>query len=246
VEKSVYIITGGSRGIGRAIAYRFASPASVMVLNHYDTDDTEAHKTMAEVQNRGAEAKMLYFDVSSAQETNQHIDAVINEFGRIDVLVNNAGIAMDSLFMRMKDTQWERVLAVNLTGAYNCSKAVCRAMVKQRSGKIVNISSVVGATGNVGQANYAASKAGLMGLTKTLAKELGPWGITVNAVAPGFIDTEMTQNLSEKVKTMFLQSIPLGRMGTPEEVADLVAFLVSEQSRYITGQVIHINGGLYG
>jgi 3-oxoacyl-[acyl-carrier protein] reductase len=246
MEKSVYIITGASRGIGRAIAYRLASPNSIIVLNHFDPDESEAQKTMAEVQNRGATAKVLYFDVSSAEETNRHIDDVINEYGRIDVLVNNAGIAMDSLFLRMKDTQWEKVLAVNLTGAYNCSKAVCRAMVKQRSGKIVNISSVVGAIGNVGQANYAASKAGLMGLTKTLAKELGPWGITVNAVAPGFIDTEMTQNLPEKVKALFLQSIPLGRMGTPDEVADLVAFLISEQSRYITGQVIHINGGLYG
>jgi 3-oxoacyl-[acyl-carrier protein] reductase len=217
-----------------------------MVINHYDPDDTEARKAAAEVKNRGAVARVLYFDVSAALEVNQHIDAIISEFGRIDVLVNNAGITMDNLFMRMKDTQWEKVLAVNLTGAYNCSKTVCRAMVKQRSGKIVNITSVVGAIGNVGQANYAASKAGLMGLTKTLAKELGPWGINVNAVAPGFIDTEMTRNLPEKVKTMFLQSIPFGRMGTPEEVADLVAFLVSDQSRYITGQVIHINGGLYG
>jgi 3-oxoacyl-[acyl-carrier protein] reductase len=246
VEKSVHLITGGSRGIGRAIAYKLASPGAVMVINHYDQDDSEARKTTAELEKRGTEVRVLYFDVSLADDVNRNVDSIINEFGQIDVLVNNAGITMDNLFMRMKDTQWERVLAVNLTGAYNCSKAVCRAMIKQRSGKIVSISSVVGAIGNVGQANYAASKAGLMALTKTMAKELGAWGINVNAVAPGFINTGMTQNLPEKVKAMFLQSIPFGRMGTPEEVADLVAFLVSDESRYITGQVIHINGGLYG
>jgi len=246
VEKKVYLITGGSRGIGRAIAYRLVEPGAVMIINHYDPDETEAEKTLAEIVNRGAEGKILYFDVSSSEAVHSHVDAVLEEFGKIDVLINNAGIIMDNLFVRMKDVQWEKVLAVNLTGTYNFCKAVCGSMMKRRSGKIVNITSVVGCTGNIGQANYSASKAGIIGLTKTLAKELGPRGITVNAVAPGYIDTEMTRRQSDKVKQAFLQSIPLGRAGETEEVADLVAFLVSDQARYITGQVIHINGGLYG
>jgi 3-oxoacyl-[acyl-carrier protein] reductase len=246
VEKPVYFITGGSRGIGRAIAYRLAAPDRVVLFNHYDPDEEEAKKTMAELEKRGAETRSYYFDISSSEEVNKHFEAVLEEFGRIDALVNNAGITMDSMLMRMKDAQWDKVLSINLTGAYLCCKAVCRAMMKKRSGRIVNITSVVGLIGNVGQANYSASKAGLIGLTKTLSKELGSRNITVNAVAPGYIDTEMTQNLPDSTKETFLKSIPLGRMGSPEEVAEVVSFLLSEQAAYITGQVIHVNGGLYG
>ncbi len=188
MEKIVYLVTGGSRGIGRSIAYKLASPDTVVAINHYDRDEVEADKTVAEIERLGATARKLYFDVSNIEETTHHIDSLVEEFGRIDGLVNNAGITMDAMFMRMKDTQWKTVLDVNLTGTYNCCKAVCKVMLKQRSGRIVNVSSLVGQIGNVGQVNYAASKAGVMALTKSLSKEFGPRGITVNAVAPGYID----------------------------------------------------------
>ena len=246
MEKKVYFITGGSRGIGREIAYRLAAPNTAVVFNYYDPTEEEANKTIEGIKERGAEAKSYYFDVSSSEETNQNVDAILEEYGYIDGLVNNAGITMDAMFMRMKDEQWNKVIAVNLTGTYNCCKAVCRAMMKRRSGGIVNVSSLVGQIGNVGQANYSASKAGVIALTKTLSKEMGPRGITVNAVAPGYIDTEMTRDLPDNVKEMFLKSIPLGRVGKPEEVADLVSFLLSDQAAYISGQVIHINGGSFG
>ncbi len=246
MDKKVYFITGGSRGIGREIAYRLAAPNTVVLFNHYDRTEDEANKTIEGIKERGAETKSFYFDVSSSEETNRNVDAILEEYGYIDGLVNNAGITMDAMFMRMKDEQWDKVIAVNLTGTYNCCKAVCRAMLKRRSGRIVNLASLVGQIGNIGQANYSASKAGVMALTKTLSKELGPRGITVNAVAPGYIDTEMTRDLPENVKEMFLKSIPLGRVGKPEEVADLVIFLLSDQAAYISGQTIHINGGSFG
>lgn len=241
----VILVTGGSRGIGRSIVLMLARSGDVCLINHYDKDDDFARATAAEVERCGASARLYYFNVADTEEVEHHIGHMIEEFGRIDVLVNNAGITADSLFPRMKEEQWDRVLDVNLKGVFNCTKAVVRTMMKQRSGKIVSIASVVGATGNIGQANYAASKAGIMGFTKSVAKELAVRNINVNAVAPGFIDTEMTKNLPEKVKEGFLQAIPMGRMGSPQEVAEVVEFLCSERSRYITGQIIHVNGGLY-
>ncbi len=245
VDQRVILITGASRGIGRAIALHLAEPGAVLLLNHYDPEPQMAEQTLRDVEAKGAKGKICYFSVADFQEVQSQIDALQKEWGRIDVLVNNAGITKDSLLMRMKEEDWDRVLAINLKGAFNCTQAVIRSMIRNRSGKIVNISSVSGVMGNPGQANYAASKAGLIGFTKSVAKEVGPRGIQVNAVAPGFIDTEMTAALPEQVRQEFLRSIPLGRSGQPEEVAALVGFLVSKSSDYITGQVIHISGGMY-
>jgi 3-oxoacyl-[acyl-carrier protein] reductase len=196
------------------------------------------------VTGRGAQAKLIEFNVADAGQVQQAVDEILKESGRLDLLVNNAGITRDNLILRMKEEEWDAVLAVNLKGAYNCMRAVSKAMVKQRFGRIINISSVVGVMGNPGQANYVASKAGLIGLTKAVARELASRNITVNAVAPGFIQTEMTESLPAKVKEEMLAQIPLGRFGTPEEVAQTVAFLASEAAAYLTGQVIHVNGGM--
>jgi 3-oxoacyl-[acyl-carrier protein] reductase len=244
-DEKIILVTGASRGIGRAIALRLARPGAVLLLNHYDPHPEAAEQTLKEIQEKGAAGRILYFNVADFQETQARVEEMLKEYGRIDVLVNNAGITRDTLLMRMKEADWDLVLQVNLKGVFNCTQAVLRPMIKNRSGKIVNITSVVGAIGNAGQANYAASKAGVIGFTKSVAKEAAGRGINVNAVAPGFIDTEMTAVLSEAVRQEFLRSIPMGRSGQPEEIAELVAFLVSEASAYITGQVIHINGGLY-
>jgi 3-oxoacyl-[acyl-carrier protein] reductase len=193
---------------------------------------------------KGAQAEVLPFNVAALDEVSTAIDSVVKASGRLDILVNNAGIARDNLIARLKDEDWDRVLEVNLKGAFNCIKAACRPMMKQHSGRIINISSVVAYMGNPGQANYAASKAGLVGLTKAVARELASRQVTVNAVAPGFIATDMTANLSEKVQADMLAQIPLNRFGAPEDVAAVVAFLASDAAGYITGEVIHINGGL--
>jgi 3-oxoacyl-[acyl-carrier protein] reductase len=193
----------------------------------------------------GVEAKTEKLDVSSFEAVEEFFKEVVREFGRVDVLVNNAGITRDTFLMRMSVDQWDEVLTVNLKSVFNCTKAVVRSMIKERSGRIVNISSLVGQIGNSGQANYAASKAGILGFTKSVAKELATRGITVNAVAPGFIDTEMTEKLPDKAKEAFLTQIPMGRIGKPDEVAEAVYWLASEGATYITGQVIHVNGGLY-
>jgi 3-oxoacyl-[acyl-carrier protein] reductase len=244
-HEQIILVTGASRGIGRAIALRLARPGAVLLLNHYDPEPAAAEQTLAEVQARGAQGRILYFNVAEFQETQARVEEILKEFGRVDVLINNAGITRDTLLMRMKEADWDLVLQVNLKGVFNCTQAVLRSMIKNRSGKIVSITSVVGAIGNAGQANYAASKAGVIGFTKSVAKEAAGRGINVNAVAPGFIDTEMTAVLSEAVRQEFLRSIPMGRSGQPEEVAEVVAFLASEASAYVTGQVIHVNGGLY-
>jgi 3-oxoacyl-[acyl-carrier protein] reductase len=241
----VILITGASRGIGRAIALHLAGPGVVLLLNHYDPEPDMAQQTLSECEARGAKGKICYFNVADFQEVQSHIEALLKDWGRIDVLINNAGITRDTLLMRMREEDWDRVLTINLKGVFNCTQAVIRSMIKQKSGKIVNVASVVGAIGNAGQANYAASKAGVIGFSKSVAKEVAGRGIQVNAVAPGFIDTEMTAVLSEPVRQEFLRSIPMGRSGQPEEVAELVAFLISSASNYITGQVIHINGGMY-
>lgn len=244
-DQRIILITGASRGIGRAIALHLAGPGVVLLLNHYDPDPAMAEQTLREVEAKGARGKICYYNVADFQEVQSQTDGLLKEWGRIDVLINNAGITRDTLLMRMKEEDWDRVITINLKGVFNCTQAVIRSMIKNKSGKIVNVASVVGATGNAGQANYAASKAGVMGFTKSVAKEVAARGIQVNAIAPGFIDTEMTAVLSEQVRQDFLKTIPMGRSGQPEEVAELVAFLVSRASDYITGQVIHINGGMY-
>ena len=240
---SVALITGAARGIGRAIALELARPGLTIYLNDVALGE-DAARTQKDVEAKGAQARLLKFDVADFGQVQQGIDALVKESGRLDLLVNNAGITRDNLILRMKEEEWDAVLAVNLKGAYNCIRAASKAMVKQRFGRIINISSVVGVMGNAGQANYVASKAGLIGLTKSVARELASRQITVNAVAPGFIQTEMTESLPEKVKAEMLAQIPLGRFGTSEEVAQAVAFLASDAAAYITGQVIHVNGGM--
>jgi 3-oxoacyl-[acyl-carrier protein] reductase len=241
----VVIITGGSRGIGRAIAFRFAAERPKLILLHYDPDDSVAAQTLAHLSEQGVEGEAHRLDVSNRQDVDRFFKDVLSRFRRVDVLINNAGVTKDGLLMRMSEDEWDLVLGVNLKGVFNCTRAVIRSMIKERSGRIVNISSVVGEIGNAGQTNYAASKAGILGFTKSLAREVGSRGITVNAVAPGYIHTEMTSSLPDKAREAFLQQIPLGRIGEPEDVAEAVHWLCSEGSKYITGQVIHVNGGLY-
>ncbi len=240
---SVALITGAARGIGRAIALELARPGLTLYLNDVALGD-DAARTQKDVEAKGAQARLIEFNVADFSQVQRGLDEIVKESGRLDLLVNNAGITRDNLILRMKEDEWDAVLTVNLKGAYNCIRAASKTMVKQRFGRIINISSVVGVMGNAGQANYVASKAGLIGLTKSVARELASRNITVNAVAPGFIQTEMTESLSEKVKAEMLAQIPLGRFGTPAEVAQAVAFLASEAAAYLTGQVIHVNGGM--
>ena len=242
----VAIVTGGSRGIGRAIIMELAGPGLSVAFNHYDPpEDRAADETIQMAQDRGCEIEGVRLDVSDYKAVQEFIKGVVERHGRIDILVNNAGIARDNLLSRMKEVDWDAVLAVNLKSVFNCTQAVARYMIKQRYGRIVNIASVVGAMGNPGQANYAAAKAGIMGFSKSVARELASRNVTVNAVAPGFIETEMTAQLPERAREAFMAQIPLGRAGQPEDVARLVKFLVSDDAAYITGQVIHLNGGMY-
>ena len=240
----IVVITGGSRGIGRAVALRFAQEKPRIIVVHYDPDDSAARETVERLTLEGVEAESHKVDVSSYSEVDALFKKIFSRFEKVDVLINNAGITRDALLMRMSEEEWDAVVKVNLKSVFNCTQVVIRSMVKQRRGRIVNVSSVVGQIGNPGQANYAASKAGIMGFTKTVAREVASRGITVNAVAPGFINTEMTAHLPDKVKTYFLQQIPLGRMGEPEEVAEVVCWLCSDAASYVTGQIIHVNGGL--
>jgi len=239
----VALVTGGARGIGRAIALALAQPGLTLYLNDVALGE-EAEKTRKEVEAKGADAHLLEFNVAHQAAVQQGIDKIIQESGRLDVLVNNAGITRDNLVVRMKESEWDQVLEVNLKGAYNCIRAAAKPMIKQRYGRIINISSVVGVMGNPGQANYVASKAGLIGLTKAVARELASRNITVNAVAPGFIETEMTAALPEKVRAEMQAQIPLNRFGAPEEVAQAVVFLAGDAAAYITGQVLQVNGGM--
>ncbi|MGQ9512546.1 3-oxoacyl-[acyl-carrier-protein] reductase [Thermodesulfitimonas sp.] len=239
----VAIVTGGSRGIGKATALALARAGADVVIN-YVSRASEAEAVVAEVKGLGRGAAAYRADVSQAGEAAALIDFALSTFGRLDVLVNNAGITRDGLLLRMKDEDWDAVVGVNLRGAFNCTRAAARAMVKARWGRIINISSVIGLTGNAGQANYAAAKAGIIGFTKAVARELGSRNITVNAVAPGYIVTEMTAGLPEGVKERLRERIALGRFGEPEEVANVVVFLASDLARYITGQVIVVDGGM--
>lgn len=239
------VITGGSKGIGRAVSLKFAEEKARIVIVHYDPDDTASNETVNILAQRGIKAESYKADVSSYEAVDVLFKGIISKFEKIDVLVNNAGIVKDTLFMRMNEDDWDTVIDVNLKGVFNCTHAVIRTMIKQKRGRIVNISSVVGQIGNVGQANYAASKAGIMGFTKTIAREVAVRGITVNAIAPGFIDTEMTAGIPKKVKEYFIQQIPIKKLGKPEDVAEAVYWVCSDAANYITGQIIHVNGGLY-
>lgn len=243
LKDKVAIVTGGTRGIGRAIALKLADKGANIVIN-YRNSDKEAEELKAILEGKGVEVLTVKCDISNFEDSKNLMNKCKEVFGKIDILVNNAGITKDTLIMRMKEEDFDNVIDVNLKGTFNCAKHASAIMLKQRFGKIINMTSVVGIAGNAGQVNYAASKAGVIGLTKSLAKELGSRGITVNAVAPGFINTDMTASLSEKVKEEASKNIPLKRLGDPEDVANLVGFLASDAANYITGQVINVDGGM--
>jgi 3-oxoacyl-[acyl-carrier protein] reductase len=243
LQGKITLVTGAAQGIGRAISRSLAREGADLAL--CDINLAGAQDVARELSHEGGRCLALQVDVSSPSEVRASAERVLGEWDRIDILINNAGITKDGLLVRMKDEDWDLVLDVNLKGAFYFTREALRPMMKQRWGRIINVASVVGAMGNVGQANYVASKAGVIGLTKATAREVASRGITVNAIAPGFIETDMTQRLSEEVRQGMLMQIPVGRFGLPEDVAGVVAFLASEASSYITGQVIHINGGMY-
>jgi len=240
-EGKVVLVTGAAQGIGREIALSFAREKAKVVL--FDLQEEKLASVQKELSSY---SEIVYFavDVTDLPKVEEAVNKIIDKFSRIDILVNNAGITRDNLILRLKEEDWDKVIAINLKGVFNCSKAVAKFMLKQRAGKIVNISSVIGIMGNAGQTNYGASKAGIIGFTKSLAKELGPRGICVNAVAPGYIQTAMTDKLPEEVKKKMLAMIPLGRFGKPEDIAAAVLFLASRASSYITGKVLTVDGGM--
>ena len=242
LQGQVAMVTGAGRGIGRAIALELATAGADLVLCARTAAQLE--EVAGEVRALGRRALVACGDVSRAAEVDSVVEQALKEFGRIDILVNNAGIARDSVLLRMKEEDWDKVLEVNLRSAFLCTRAVSRGMLKQRSGRIVNITSVIGLMGNTGQANYAASKAGLIGFTRSVARELASRGITVNAVAPGYIETEMTRDLPAKAREWILERIPMGSLGQPEDVARMVRFLSAPQTRYVTGQVLNVDGGM--
>ena len=242
LKGKIALITGGAQGIGSIISKELAGQGAHVVLG--DINQEGAEETVAEIKNSGGKASAVKIDVSNATDVRRVFDSILNEYKPIDIVVNNAGITRDGLLLRMKEIDWDLVLNINLKGSFLCSQQAIKQMLKQKSGSIVNIASIVGVMGNFGQANYSASKAGLIGFTKTLAREVAPRGIRANAVAPGFIDTEMTRVLEDSIRLKLIEQIPLARLGQPEDVARCVSFLVSENASYITGQVINVNGGM--
>ncbi|AOH54253.1 3-oxoacyl-[acyl-carrier-protein] reductase [Peribacillus muralis] len=237
------LVTGASRGIGREVALELALQGADIAIN-YSGSEAKANEVVDEIKALGREAFAIQCDVANGESVTNMIKEVVERFGRVDILVNNAGITRDNLLMRMKEEEWDAVINTNLKGVFLCTKAVTRQMMKQRSGRIINMASIVGVSGNAGQANYVAAKAGVIGLTKTTAKELASRGITVNAIAPGFISTDMTGELPEDVQKAMLDQIPLARFGDPKEVASVASFLASDASKYMTGQTLHVDGGM--
>ena len=241
IAHEVALVTGAARGIGKAVAAALAEAGASVVLTDLLP---EVHETTAALQEKGYKVSAVTGNVASLADAQQMVDKAVEEYGRLDILVNNAGITRDNLLLRMSEEDWDQVIAVNLKGTFNMTKAAVKTMLKQRSGKIINIASVIGQIGNTGQANYAASKAGVIAFTKTMARELAGRGIRVNAVAPGFIQSQMTEKLPEDLKNTILRQIPLGKFGQPEDVAKVVLFLASGASGYITGQVLRVDGGM--
>jgi 3-oxoacyl-[acyl-carrier protein] reductase len=239
----VALVTGAAQGIGKAVSLLLARNGADIIVS--DVNLEKGEETAKEVQTLGRKALAIKADVARIEDVEKMVEAIVAQFGHVDILVNNAGIARDKLILRMTEEDWDAVLNINLKGTFNCTKAVVRHMSKQRSGKIVNIASVVGEMGNAGQGNYAASKAGVIGFTKTIAREFAQRGINVNAIAPGYIETPMTDALPDKAKEELKRLIPMDRLGKPEDVAEAVLFLVSESANYITGQVLNVNGGIY-
>lgn len=240
----VALVTGGSRGIGSEVCKRLAADGATVIVN-YSKSAQNAEELVAEIKQNGGDAVAIGFDVADEEAVSTAIAGLLSDYGKIDVLVNNAGITSDALFVRTKSTDWHRTLDINLSGCFYCARAVAKSMMKARAGRIINISSVIAEMGNAGQVAYAASKAGVLGMTKSLARELGSRGITVNAVTPGYIQTDMTAELSDAQRDGIMSQIALGRLGEAEDVAQLVSFLASDNAAYITGQVIGVNGGMY-
>lgn len=244
LEGKTALVTGASRGIGREIALELAREGANVAVN-YAGSEAKAKEVVDEIIAMGRQAIAIQGDVANSESVQSMVKSVIEQFGSLDILVNNAGITRDNLLMRMKEDEWDQVIDTNLKGVFLCTKAVTRQMMRQRWGRIINISSISGVSGNAGQANYSAAKSGVIALTKTTAKELAPRGITANCVAPGFIKTDMTDQLADDIKEEMLKNIPLAKFGEPEDIAKAVVFLASEDSRYITGQTIHVNGGMW-
>jgi 3-oxoacyl-[acyl-carrier protein] reductase len=244
LQDKVAVVTGGSRGIGRAISLKLASLGAMVVVNYVSNSDA-AKETVAAIEAEGGKAVAAKVGVADSSDVQSSFKQILADHDRIDILINNAGITRDGLVARMKDNAWDEVLNTNLKGAFNCIKAVSRPMMKQRWGRIVSITSVIGFAGNAGQANYAAAKAGMIGMTRSVARELATRGVTVNGVAPGYIDTDMTRDLPDEVKEKILGEIPMNSLGTSDDVAGAVAYLVSDDARYVTGHFIHVNGGMF-